>query len=58
MTHTMKLNPKPFTFIESGIKTIELRLFDEKRKAIADKIREIGECMEKVIHIFNKYGEF
>lgn len=38
--------------------TIEILQDKEKRKAIADKIREIGECMEKVIHIFNKYGEF
>lgn len=34
MTHTMKLNPTPFRKIESGIKTIELRLYDEKRRQI------------------------
>lgn len=33
-THIMKLNPAPFDMISSGIKTIELRLFDEKRREI------------------------
>ena len=30
----MKLNPAPFAMIKSGKKTIELRLFDEKRQQI------------------------
>ena len=34
--HQMKLHPTPFEMIRSGEKTIELRLFDEKRQ----KIRE------------------
>ena len=34
MTHYLKLNPFPFFQIESGNKTIELRLYDEKRKEI------------------------
>ncbi len=34
MIHTMKLHPKPFLQIESGQKTIELRLYDEKRQKI------------------------
>ena len=34
MTHYMNLNPVPFTMIASGKKTIELRLYDEKRKLI------------------------
>lgn len=34
MTHYMKLNPEPFEKIASGKKTIELRLYDEKRKQI------------------------
>ena len=33
-THNMKLNPSPFEMIKSGHKTIELRLFDEKRQQI------------------------
>ena len=40
MTHQMKLQDAPFEMIEKGIKTIELRLFDEKRQLIqvGDKI--------------------
>ena len=34
--HHMKLNPTPFEQIKSGAKTIELRLFDEKRQAIKE----------------------
>lgn len=34
MKHKMKLNPSPFEMIESGEKTIELRLNDEKRRRI------------------------
>ena len=32
--HFMKLNPEPFELIENGVKTIELRLLDEKRRKI------------------------
>ena len=32
--HHMKLHPAPFEMIASGQKTIELRLYDEKRRAI------------------------
>jgi len=32
--HIMKLNPSPFDMIKSGKKTIELRLYDEKRQGI------------------------
>ena len=34
-THIMKLNPLPFEMIRSGRKTIELRLYDEKRQEIS-----------------------
>lgn len=34
MKHCMKLNDNPFAAIEKGEKTIELRLYDEKRKKI------------------------
>lgn len=34
MTHCMKLNAEPFEKIERGEKAIELRLFDEKRRAV------------------------
>lgn len=34
MLHTMRLHPAPFAGIADGTKTIELRLYDEKRKQI------------------------
>lgn len=34
MQHEMMLTPRPFAMIEVGLKTIELRLNDEKRQAI------------------------
>lgn len=34
MNHQMKLNPQPFSMIKKGLKTIELRLYDEKRRRI------------------------
>ncbi|MBO6060932.1 MAG: 23S rRNA (uracil(1939)-C(5))-methyltransferase RlmD, partial [Clostridia bacterium] len=33
-THQMNLDPAPYEMIENGSKTIELRLFDEKRRKI------------------------
>lgn len=38
--HVMNLNPEPFEMIKSGRKTIELRLFDEKRQEI-----EVGDTI-------------
>ena len=35
MVHTLNLNPQPFENIASGRKTIELRLYDERRQEIA-----------------------
>ena len=32
--HIMKLNPSPFKKMASGRKTVELRLFDDKRRKI------------------------
>ncbi len=40
-THQMKLQEKYFSMIKSGEKTIELRLFDDKRKNI-----KIGDIIE------------
>ena len=34
MTHQMNLNLDPFNRIQMGTKTIELRLYDEKRKSL------------------------
>ena len=64
--HEMRLNDKPFNSILNGSKTIELRLYDEKRRKI-----KIGDYIEftnlfngnklkvKVInlHIFNNFEE-
>ena len=33
--HMMNLTPSPFKMIKEGNKTIELRLYDEKRKMIS-----------------------
>lgn len=35
MTHKLNLHSSPFEMIQSGRKTIELRLYDEKRRKIA-----------------------
>ena len=34
MTHKMNLAPQPFTLISNGLKTVEMRLYDEKRTLI------------------------
>ena len=34
MTHMLNLNPRPFEAIQSGRKTIEMRLYDERRSQI------------------------
>ena len=41
MEHTMNLYPSPFFKIKNGVKTIELRLYDEKRRKVVpgDTIR-------------------
>ena len=48
MEHIMNLNPKPFSMIKEGKKTIELRLYDEKRKLIS-----VGDTI-KFINIENE----
>lgn len=40
MTHQLKLHARPFEEIKSGRKTIELRLYDEKRRLI-----EVGDTL-------------
>lgn len=49
MTHWMRLNPGPFDKIASGKKTIELRLYDEKRKLVKPGDEII------FVHIQNSY---
>lgn len=41
MNHSMKLLEKPFNNIKNGAKTVEFRLYDEKRKQI-----QIGDIIE------------
>ena len=64
--HKMKLNAKPFEKIKQGTKTIELRLFDEKRQRVMvdDQIifehRDTKEelvTMVKAIHRFSSFEE-
>lgn len=66
MTHSMKLHREPFDMIKSGKKDIELRLYDEKRRAISvgDEIeftRSGGEekmlCRVVALHIFESFAE-
>ena len=53
MLHEMKLNESPFERIKNGTKTIEFRLYDEKRKAIrvGDKIEfsKLPDLKEKLL---------
>ena len=66
MAHHMKLNPEPFFKIQNGTKTIELRLYDEKRQKIktGDRIvftnTETAETIEanvKDIFVFDSFDE-
>lgn len=53
MIHEMKLNESPFERIKNGTKTIEFRLYDEKRKKvkIEDKIEfsKLPDLQEKIL---------
>ena len=64
MTHNMKLNDAPFETIKNGTKTIELRLYDEKRRKIniGDTICFKGKAatitaVVKELHIFRNFDE-
>lgn len=67
MEHVMRLSPNPFSMIKSGQKTIELRLYDEKRQLISvgDSIRFVNTKDEtdmlvaevKALHIFKSFDE-
>ncbi len=51
MIHEMKLNNRPFKSIKNGTKTIELRLYDEKRQLLkVDDLIEFTnrETLEKI----------
>ena len=53
MIHKMKLNESPFERIKNGTKTIEFRLYDEKRQQIkvGDKIEfsKLPDLQEKLL---------
>ena len=65
--HTMRLKPAPFEKIKAGKKTIELRLYDEKRQQIAagDNIRfentensaEVLFAIVKNLYLFDSFEE-
>ncbi len=64
MTHTMNLWPQPFAMIQSGKKTIELRLWDEKRQAIqiGDTLvftnAQTGETVSAVVLKLHRFPSF
>ena len=62
--HEMKLRPEPFAKIRSGTKTIELRLYDEKRQKIriGDVIMftctESGEQIRATVKKLHRFDSF
>lgn len=67
MIHEMRLDPKPFELIKSGKKTVELRLYDEKRQRLnkgddiifinnADENEKIAVTV-KELHIYTSFSE-
>ena len=62
--HKMKLNSVPFEMIKSGEKTIELRLFDEKRQQLkaGDKIvftnTTTGETLNTTVVKLHRFDSF
>lgn len=62
--HEMKLRPEPFAKIKSGAKTIELRLYDEKRQKIrvGDLIiftnTESGEQIRATVKKLHQFDSF
>ncbi len=62
MLHKMKLNESPFLRIKNGEKTVEFRLFDEKRQQIkiGDQIEfsKLPELEEKLtVNVVDLYRE-
>ncbi|MBR5453986.1 MAG: ASCH domain-containing protein [Clostridia bacterium] len=64
MIHKMRLDPLPYGMIKSGRKTVELRLFDEKRQKI--KIGDLiaftntdsGETITAAVIKLHRFGNF
>ena len=66
MKHNMKLKQNPFQAIANGTKTIEMRLYDEKRRLVheGDEIEFLNETngqtvITKVVklHLFHSFDE-
>ena len=66
MTHKMRLKPTPYSMISRGIKTFELRLYDEKRRQlkVGDVIEFTNEegvdrllCEVTGLHVFGSFDE-
>lgn len=67
MIHEMNLHPQPFSMIADGRKTIELRLYDEKRRQIKTGDEIIFTCTEPpydtlqaevvALHQYNSFEE-
>lgn len=65
--HIMKLNPAPMKMFREGYKTIELRLYDEKRKKISvgDTIKfintsDVTDTLNVIVEdlfVFNSFDE-
>lgn len=64
MKHNMKLQPHPFEMIKKGIKTIEMRLYDEKRQEvnIGDEIEFLNMETNEVLNVkvikIHRYSNF
>ena len=52
MIHTMKLDAVPFEKIKSGKKTVELRLFDEKRQKIKKYSKKAQQIASQVLYFY------
>ena len=67
MIHKMRLNEAPFYKIKNGEKTIELRLYDEKRRLMSEgdiieftnvqNPNEVLKCEIVKLHIFDSFYE-
>lgn len=65
--HTMRLRDEPFACIAAGRKTIELRLYDEKRRGIAvgdrvcfvhwDDPRRVLRAQVTALHLFPTFAD-
>jgi ASC-1-like (ASCH) protein len=62
MIHQMRLFPEPFGLVKNRLKSIEVRLYDEKRKKInvGDEIifSKLPECTEKISIRVNELFRF